>query len=270
MFQEKITSFFYLKIFAIVFLILVVGSMIFKIGEEIVMSSFRNNSFSVLIVSKDSKFISVNKSDKSAVFFALGDIRQFVKGKKPIEASFALGLPIDSMLIDSNPAVNLSGFANSKNQLRLLGGGDKIVYKNLNRYDVIKIAGAINSSAKDNRIEVRVNLFNQNEMKEKVDDKLVDSQIANTPLTLEIDNGTNINGLGSLLAIILAKRGYNVISVKTSTESDNSYIAYPEKPDNFVNSIQTLTRFPIIKMKKSQAADVTLFLGEDLDAMLSP
>ena len=107
-------------------------------------------------------------------------------------------------------------------------------------------------------------------MKEKVDDKLVDSQIANTPLTLEIDNGTNINGLGGLLAIILAKRGYNVISVKTSTESDNSYIAYPEKPDNFVNSIQTLTRFPIIKMKKSQAADVTLFLGEVLDAMLSP
>lgn len=270
MFQEKIASFFYLKIFAIIFLIVIVGSIIFKVGEEVITSAFSNNSFSVLIVSKDSKFISINKSDKSAVFLALGDIRQFVKGKKPIEASFALGIPIDAMLVDDNPPVNLSDFASSKNQLRLIRGGEKIVYKNLNRYDIMKIAGAINASAKDNRTEIRVNLFNQNEMREKVDNRLVDSKIANIPLTLEIDNGTNINGLGSLLAIILSKRGYNVISVKTSTESDNSYIAYPEKPDDFVNSIRTLTRFPILKTRKSQAADVTLFLGEDLDAMLSP
>jgi hypothetical protein len=199
----------------------------------------------------------------------LGDIRKFVKGKKPIEASFALGIPIDAMLLDSSPPANLSEFSSSKNQWRLIWGGDKIVYKNLNRYDIIKIAGAINSSPGDNRTELRVDLFNQKDMKEKVGSSLVDSQIANTPLTVEIDNGTSINGLGNLLAIILAKKGYNVISVKTSTESENSYIAYPDKPDNFVNSLQTLTRFPIVKTTKSQAADVTLFLGDDLDAMLS-
>lgn len=270
MFQEKITSFFYLKIFFVIFVILVIGSIVFKVEQEVATSTFLNNSFAILIVSKDSKYISVNKKDKSAVFLALGDIRQFVKGKKPIESSFALGIPIDAMLIDNNPSANLVEFASAKSQWRLIWGGDKIAYKNLNRYDIVKIAGAINASSKDNRTEIRVNLFDQDEMKKMLGNNLIDSEIANRPLTIEIDNGTNINGLGNLLAIILAKKGYNVISVKTGTEPDNSYIAYPDTPDNFVNSLHTLTRFPIIKEKKSQASDVTIFLGGDLDAMLSP
>lgn len=269
MFQEKIKSFFYLKIFLLFFMVLVIGSICFKVGEEIVDSSFKNNSFSLLIVSKDSKYISLNKKDKSVVFLALGDIRQFVKGKKPVEATFALGIPIDSMLIDSMPPVNLAEFATAKNQWRLLVG-NKIVYKNLNRYDIIKIAGAINSSIKDNRTEVRINLFNQEELKEKLDNKLADSTITNTPLTIEINNGTSINGLGSLFAIILARRGYNVISVKTANSSDNSFIAYPDGEDEFIKQLKTLTRFPVLKTKKSQSADVTVFLGDDLDAMLSP
>lgn len=270
MFQEKIISFFYLKIFVVVFFVLVLGSIIFRVVDEIVESSFRNNSFSVLIVSKDSKFISVSKSDKSSVFLALGDIRSYVKGKKPLEASFALGIPIDAMIVDPHPPQNLAEFASSKGQWRMIWGGESIVYKNLNRYDVIKMAGAINSSIKDNKTELRVNIFNQEEMKEKVSGKLADSEIINTPLTVEIDNATDVNGLGSDLALILSKRGYNIISVKTSTESDNSYIAYPDSPNEFVTTLHELTRFPIVKMKKSQAADVTIFLGDDLDAMLSP
>lgn len=269
MFQEKIAAFFYLKIFLLIFLILVIGSLIFKVVEEVVDSSFTNNSFSVLIVSKDSKYITVNKKDKSAVFLAVGDIRNFVKGKKPIEATFALGIPIDAMLIDNNPPVNLAEFSSSKNQWRLIVG-DRVVYKNLNRYDILKIAGAIKAAPQDNKTEVRVNLFNQEEMKEKVDGKLSDSTIVNTPLTIEIDNGTSINGLGNLFAIILARKGYNVISVKTANNSDNSYIAYPENPSDATKQLITLTRFPFLKTKKSQAADITIFLGDDLDAMLSP
>ncbi len=269
MFQEKIVSFFYLKIFLLLFVVLVLGSICYKFFDEIINSSFKNNSFSVLIVSKDSKFISVSKKDKTAVFLALGDMRQFVKGKKPIEATFALGIPIDSILIDNHSPVNLSDFSSSKNQWRLIVG-DKIVYKGLNRYDILKLSGAVNSSAKDNRTELRLNLFSQEDLKEKLDDKLTDSTIVNTPLTIEIDNGTDINGLGNLFAIILARRGYNVISVKTANSSDNSYIAYPGKADEFVQQLKTLTRFPLLQTKKSQAADVTIFLGDDLDAMLSP
>lgn len=269
MFQEKITSFFYLKVFALIFIVLVVGSIIFKVADEIINSSFRYNSYSLLIVSGDTKYISVDRQGKSATFLALGDIRSFVKGKKPIEASFALGIPINAIIVDNYPPQNLSDFSSAKKIWRLVWG-QGVAFKNINKFDLFKLSNAINTAIKDNRAEVRLNIFNQKEVKEKIGDKLSDSSVINVAYTVEIDNGTNINGLGNLMAGILSRRGYNVISVKTSTESGNSFIAYPDKKNAYVESLSALTQFPIVKEKKSQAADITIFLGDDLDAMLSP
>lgn len=267
--NEKIVSFFYLKIFLLTALVLVVGSIIARIGYEFLDSQFRNNSFSLLIVSKDSKLISVDKSANSAVFLALGDIGRFVKGKKPIEASFALGIPIDAIIISSNPPQNLSDFTATGYQMRILFDVAKTSYKNLDRYDVLRLASAIRNSPKDNRTEMRVNLFDEHTMKESVGNLLQDSQLINMPLTIEIDNGTSVNGLGNDLALILGRRGFNVISVKTSNDKGNSYIAYPGNSNQYVNTLKGLTRFSLIDTKKSQAADITIFLGDDLDALLS-
>lgn len=269
MFQEKITSFFYLKVFLLIFIVLVAGSIIYRVVDEVVNSTYRYNSYSLLIVSKDTKYISVDKDGKSAVFLALGDIRSFVKGKKPIEASFALGIPVDAIITDNNPPQNLIGFSSTKNIWRMVVG-QGITFKNINRFDIFKLSSAVNTAVKDNRVEVRLNIFNQKEVKEKIANNLADSKVVNAAYTIEIDNGTNINGLGNLMAGILSKRGYNIISVRTSTQPDNSYIAYPEKKNEYVESLSSLTQFPIVKEKKSQAADITIFLGDDLDAMLSP
>lgn len=267
--NEKIVSFFYLKIFFMIVMSLVIGSIIARIGYEILDSQFHDNSFSLLIVSKDSKFISVDKSSNSAVFLALGDIGKFVKGKKPIEASFALGIPVNAIIVSNATPQNLTQFTSTGYQMRLLFDVSKTSYKNLDRYDILKLASTIRNSPKDNRVEMRVNLFDEHAMKERVGNLLQDSQLINMPLTIEIDNGTTINGLGNDLALILARRGFNVISVKTSNENGNSYIAYAGATNAYVSTLKGLTKFPVLKMNKSQAADITIFLGDDLDALLS-
>lgn len=82
--NNNIVSFFYLKIFILVVFLMIIGSLFIRITNEIISSSFKNNSFSVLIVARDSKLIYVDKASKSALFLAIGDIRSFVKGKGPI------------------------------------------------------------------------------------------------------------------------------------------------------------------------------------------
>lgn len=268
--QERIVGFFYLKIFFIIALLFIILSIFLRIGSEIVNSNFKDNSFSLLYVSKDSKIIFVDKNAKRAMFLAVGDIGNYVKGKTPFEASIALGIPINGIIIDKNFAPqNISDFTAAKNELRLLFGGDGIVLKNIDKYDIFKLINAARNTIKDNRVEVRIDLFNQDEMKNKVADGFKDSVINNMPLTIEIDNGTSIDGLGSEVALILSREGYNVISVKTVTQDTSSFIAYPQDGNILVNSLISLTNFPQKKTKVSQSADVTIFLGDDLDSMLS-
>lgn len=269
MFQERIASFFYLKIFLLVFVLLVIGAIIFRISNEVLSSSFKNNSFSLLIVSKDSKLIYVDRAAKSVLFLAIGDIQSYVKGKGPVEASIALGIPINGMIFDKKSPVNLDDFSSSRNTMRLVFSGENPVFKNLDKYDIIKITNAIKQSPKDNKHEIRVNIFNQDQMKEKVGDLFKDSMINNMEYTIEIENGTSIDGLGTEVAGILAKVGFNIIAVRTSTQSYNSFIAYPDKADIYTNSLVGLTGFMPKKGKVSQAADITIFLGDDLDSMLS-
>jgi hypothetical protein len=267
--KENIISFFYLKIFFLFVVLLIIGAVIYKLSAEITGGSFKNNSFSILIVAKESKIIYVDKNDRRALFLAVGDIEKFVKGKNPLEASFALGVPINAILVDKNPPQNLQAFTDADNEMRLVFG-QEVVFKNLNRYDVHKFIGAIKAANKDNRQEIRIDLFDQKQMKEKLEEAFTDSAIRNQDITIQIDNGTTINGLGSILALILAKEGYNVIAVRTATSDVSSYIAYDDEINTYVQSLHGLTDFPIKKGKVSPAADVTIFLGDDVDAMLSP
>jgi hypothetical protein len=88
--------------------------------------------------------------------------------------------------------------------------------------------------------------------------------------TIEIDNATGIDGLGNDLAVILGRRGFNVIAVRTSNQQSNSFIAFQGDKDIYTSTLENLLGFPVKKQTVSQAAEITIFLGSDLEAMLSP
>lgn len=266
--KPKIPGFYYLLIFILFTVLVVLSAVIVRVVNEVATSTFKNNSFSLLIVSKDSKLIYVDKNDKSVLFLALGDIQKFVKGKNNLESTFALGIPVNGVVYDQNPPQNIENFILSSNEFRLVFGNDTKL-KNINRYDLYKIISAVRSSSKDNRIEKRVDIFNQEEMK-KIDKNFEDSIIRNSNQSVEIDNGTKINGLGNLLALILTKQGYNVVAVRTSATSPSSFIAFRNETGVVANSLKQLTNFPLKEGGVSPASDVTVFLGDDVASMLTP
>lgn len=266
--QEKYVGFFYLKIFSIFVILLIILSIIYRVYSEVASSKFINNSFSILYVAKDSKLIYVDKNSKEALFLAIGDMRKIVKGKNYLGVAFSLGLPINALIMDESPPSNLSEFSSSNSEWRLLSSGN-VSLKNMNRYDIHKIVSAIRNTPKDNRVEKRVNIFDREVLKE-LDERFVDSSIVNMPYTIEIENGTVIDGLGSQLAHILGKEGFNVIAVRTSRPASSSFIAFPQKNNSYTSSLIGLTGFEYREERVSQAADVTIFLGDDLEAMLVP
>lgn len=266
--QEKIVGFIYLKVFLVVGILILVSALIVRIGSEINNSTYKNNSFSLLIVSRDSKLIFVDKRAKSALFLAVGDISKIVKGKNAFEASMALGIPINAMLVDRKAPINLKDFSTVGNELRLILGGD-VTFKNLNRYDVFKLVNTIRSVNKDNAKTLRISLFDQEKIKENLDEAFTDSEIRRSFLTVEIDNGTAINGLGSILALILSKQGYNIIAVRTTPSEVESYIAFDGEKNLFISSLEQLLGFSVKKEQISESADVTIFLGDDVGDALS-
>lgn len=267
--QERIVSFFYLKIFFVILILLLVGAIIFRIGFEIKTSTFRNNSFSLLLVGKDSKLLFVDKKARSVSLLSLGDIIKYVKGKNTFEASLALGIPINGIIIDDLTPKNINEFTSADYEMRLMFG-NKSVFKNLNRYDIYKLTNAVRGAIEDNRTELRIDIFDQKQVKDKLSETFNDSEIRNSTITVEINNGTTINGLGSILALILAKEGYNIIAVRTVPSEISSFIAFNGEKNSYLDSLSGLTGFDIIKKQVSPTADVTIFLGEDTDAMLSP
>jgi hypothetical protein len=59
-------------------------------------------------------------------------------------------------------------------------------------------------------------------------------------------------------------------SVVSQTCNPATTLAGDGEINTYVQSLHGLTDFPIKKGKVSPAADVTIFLGDDVDAMLSP
>lgn len=263
--REHIASFFYLKIFILVVVLVIIVSIGIRFGIEVTQSSFTNNSFSLLYLAKDSKIISVDNAEKMASFIALGDVRAITRGKSPLEISLILGLPISCVIVDENaPFSNTHELTSIGTELDLIVGNRR--FKNCNRYDIFKLVQAVRSVPEDNRTEKRVNLKRLE--KGIFDETFKDSVVNNTELTVEIDNGTSINGLGSELAQILSRVGFNVIAVRTVTNDKESYIAYPGEPNLYLNTLVGLTHFPVKREKVSKSADITVHLGDDLDILL--
>lgn len=262
------TSFFYLKIFLLVSIVLILGSLLFHFVSEIANSKFRNNAFSVLYVAPDSKLIYVDKNAREVLFVALGDMRKYTRGKNFLGVSFALGIPINAMIVDDKPPRNIAEFVTSKNEWKLLFDGN-VSLKNMNRYDAFKLISAMKDSPKDNKTELRINIFNQEDLK-KLEKHFIDSSVNNATYTIEIENGTSINGLGNELALILGRKGFNVIAVRTARPEMASFVAFPGVKNSYIDSLLELTGFDYKQEKVSQAADITIFLGDDLEAMLLP
>ena len=270
--KEKTSSLKYLKIFFLALSFTILLSIIFRFVNLTQNSSFKNNTFSLLYISKESRVIYVDKKANTVFFLSVGDVGSIVKGKSPFIATIALGIPINAIIYDEDKNKNpdLNEFITFENQARLtLGFGH--TFKNLNEYDLHKIMSIARSAKKDSTNSIKVNLLDEKSVKENISDIFLDSEIKNSKYSVEIVNGIDVNGLASSLASVLMKLGYNVVFLQSvpGTYTDDSYVGYEIEKDLFVNSLLALTKFEEKNKTISRSADVTIYLGSDLQSQFN-
>lgn len=270
--KEPTVSFLYLKIFFSAVILIIILSIVYRLGSVIINSSFRSNSFSILYISKESKIISVDKKMGTVSYFSVGNIRNLVKGRNPFVSSVVLGVPINGIMYDVNQNLNpnFKDFTSLKNELRILFSFGT-VYKNMNEYDVHTVMSIARNAGKDNTRVLKVNLLDEKSVKENITDNFKDSSIQDSQYTVEIANGTGINGFANSVAAVLTRLGYNVVFVHTvkGSYNDNSYVGFKFSKNQFVSSLLNFTSFIESKKTLSSSADVTIYLGSDLEAQFN-
>lgn len=270
--KESNTSFLYLKIFFLGVISIIILSIFYRLGSVILSSSFKNNAFSLLYISKESKIISVDKRAGTVSYISVGNSRNIIRGKNPFAASVALGVPINGIMYDTDSNLNpdLKSFISLKNELRILFSFGT-VFKNMNEYDVHKVISIARTAGKDKKREFNVNLQNEKSVKENITDNFKDSSIQDAHYTVEIANGTKINGLANGAAAVLTHLGYNVVFLHTvkGLYNDSSYVGFEINKNSFVNSLINFTSFSEMKKTLSPSADVTIYLGSDLESQFN-
>jgi hypothetical protein len=141
----------------------------------------------------------------------------------------------------------------------------------MNEYDIHKVMSIARAAGKDNTHILKVNLLDEKSVKENITDNFKDSSIQDAHYTIEIANGTEVNGLANGVAGLLVQLGYNVVFVHTvkGYDNDSSYVGFEFSKNPFVDSLLNFTAFSEKKKILSSSADVTIYLGSDLEAQFN-
>lgn len=266
--KDSLKSFLYLKLFIIVVILVFIISVGIKLGSEVVNGSFKNNSYSLLyLMPKDAKIITVDKKRQTYAFYSAGNVRDYLKGKSTFEISVFLRVPINAVIVDpQNQNYNKDNFIQFSNEMKLIFAQNDKLYRKLDKYDIYKLITAANNTPKDNRVDGKINIFDDASMLTGFFSSFKDSSIADSTYTVEIVNGTSINGFGTRVANLLSTVGFNVISVRSDgANKQNSFISSQLKERNYLSVLQSLTGFELKNNSLSKVADVTVYLGKELE-----
>lgn len=270
--NKNINNIFYVKAFFWIVILIVLISLLFRFFSLISGSAFRNNSFSILYISKNSKVINVDEKNKSVSFISIGDARPIVKGRNSFFASVALGIPINGIIYDENKNLDpdFSEFISIGNEARMILSFNTS-FKNLNDYDLHKVLSIARKAEKKDIQILNINIVKENDLEEKLEGAFLDKTIIDSNYTVEIVNGTEVNGLASSVASLLSLRGYNIVFLQTTKGKfdENSYVGYEFERNNFIDSLQKLTDFEEKTITISKTADVTIYLGSELETQFS-
>lgn len=271
--STKIVSFLYLKIFIISLVLLAILSVTVKVYSEINNSSFKNNSFTIIYLGKETYLLNVDKKDKRFSFIKLRNQNEKLKGKNTLEMSLIIGSPVNAVIQDKKSRKTFGSsddFLKFSNQLQLITETDGISLKRVNAYDIYKFMNVARGAKRDNIHNETISNLGKIGIDQVLNDLLRDTVVHESSVTIEVVNGTGINGLASVFSQMLSNGGFNVIEVRSNTSDDiNSQIRYNSPENDVVNSLSNITLFETKNSNSSSVADVSIFLGNDLPGRLS-
>lgn len=216
----------------------------------------------------ESRFtVVVNESEEKAIILSFNPLnkslsKMVLKGNRENEpAGKIVGIPVDG-------TINLPGEANNESPSSLLmyALSNPLVKKEtvtvldvLQLYFFARTVSPANNLNEEVSVSDDLSSINPLALRLFSDQRIVDEQ-----LSIEIMNGTGINGLGKRLERIIINSGGNVVAVSNShSVEEKSKILYFQNTSYTLNKLQRILNYPLELMQNQDIADIKIIVGKD-------
>jgi len=239
------------------FLIFIIGiSLVFKVVAVIRQGQFDDSKRFTLAINdgKSTEVMSLSPGLKNIVIFKLND------NVRPAEAGVLLEIPIDGFI--AFESLDLNQKTDSlfiKTILNYTG-----LKTNLTIIDLFKLV-LFTRTIPESSIDVKtVGDASGLELDKIVGHLASDTFIEKDNQTIQIINGTDVNGLGNKLARVVTNMGGDVIIVATGNKPrKKSVIQYIDKKTYTVERLQKVLGYEVVEETDNAISDITIIIGED-------
>ncbi len=267
--KEKTSAFSYVKIFLIGVIVIILIAIFFRAVGSYYDRSFTHNTYNILVLSE--KYVGViglddNNESLSSVLVTkkTGDITR----ENIMFQSVNFGIPIHAIISYPN---DKEPKAPTKNFFSLGNIQDMIVdrslrIRNISFFDWMKLYVLGRKVESEKSITKSFgSIEDLNALLPDEDGALFrDSSLISRKTSLQVINGTNINGLATKVGEMYSRTGYNVVSVLTRPEMKESVIYYTgDEYEKDASFIAQSFKFDLVKSQQYQIADITLIIGEE-------
>ena len=241
---------------AIVF-ILIILSTLARLYYLVKNSSYNGESKFTVAVIEDASHAFVISSGPQDV--SLDEV--LLIGKRNGTPGKILGIPIDGTIeFPSGAAVK-----NVPSDILLSSLTPGTIKKNLTILDILRFYLFTKAVTPNNYTQDSVRTSDDGTLIDKVSSNLFsDQKIVDEQKSIEIVNGTGIDGLGKRLERLIKNSGGNVIAVSnTHLPEQYSRIYYYQETSYTQNKIQEILQYPSVPIKNREIADIRIVIGED-------
>lgn len=235
---------------------------------------FFSLSVRLMYLIKQSKFdnesrftVAINESEDSSLILSFNPINKSISklvltgDRKKISAGKIAGIPLDG-------TITLPGISNNKSTsgyLMYAMSNPMVKKEGITVLDVMQLYFFAKTVSPANLLEEEVSVKDeQNTLNPLALRLFSDQRIVDEQLSIEIVNGTGIDGLGKRLERIIQNSGGNVVAVSNSHKVEKtSKITYFQDSSYTLQKIQRILNYSVEVVQKREIADIKIVIGTD-------
>lgn len=258
--EAQIDTLLYIRIFAFFLVIIIVGAIFVKVFLVVKNSTFNTNAYNILVVTDSVYIIGANKNDKRITVLRTDSEIKDPKKSRLLKYGLDVGIPFRGMIeFEKGERNNISPDIFSLTSVLDMVNNDRVERYNVGIVDLLRFYWITLRAPKENLITLEASDTGRNQLFEIFRDE----EIINRKISIEVINGTGINGLGNKFSIMLTNAGYNIISVITREEILNSLVVSHTK-NKITKRLSSDLGFDTLFEDKRGIADISILIGQDI------
>lgn len=268
---KKFSNIFLLQTFVLVVCTLVLSSLLLKGISLFVNRSFNKTAFTLLVKTPASaEIVHLDRELKSIEIFPIPDLK--IPGSSILSNSFFLMVPIDGTMTVKKNKVDDKSIFSLGFILRAITNKSEIKLTGLNDFDLFQMyffAKGLRSS------DIVLTTLKKDtfENGESVPSVLIDSiknkDIINEGKDIEIDNATEVDGLGAKVAQMLKNEGFNIVITTSKNRSNTSRISFRGDVSETLKRLEKNFGVVGVESAGNSIADIIVVIGEDIAKKLN-